>query len=152
MPPDSSGRVEPQRERAVRSEVRVRYAETDQMGVVYHAQYLVWCDIGRTEYIRRLGVSYAELERGGLRLAVAEAMLRFHAPARYDDIIHIDTRVERVQSRTLTFHYEILRAGPEPERLVTASTRMIALDAHGRTRTLPPELIQLFRVRAGAPR
>lgn len=145
MPPESTGVADPRRYPPVRSEVRVRYAETDQMGVVYHAQYLVWCDIGRTEYIRRLGVSYAELEREGLRLAVAEATLRFHAPARYDQIIRIDTWLERVQSRTLTFRYEILRPGTEPARLVTASTKMIALDRDGRTRTLPPEVADLFR-------
>ena len=63
------------------SEVRVRYAETDQMGVAYHANYLVWCEVGRTDFIRHLGVTYAEMERRGVRLAVADAHLRYHASA-----------------------------------------------------------------------
>lgn len=126
--------------------VRVRYAETDQMGVVYHANYLVWCEIGRTDFIRELGTSYANLERQGLRLAVADAQARFIAPARYDDEIRIETWVERVQSRTITFAYEIFRARPEPEqRLVRASTRLIALDEQGAPRTLPQAILEAFR-------
>ena len=62
------------------SEFRVRYSETDQMGVVYHAEYLVWCEVGRTDYIRSLGLPYAELERRGTALAVAEASIRYHSP------------------------------------------------------------------------
>ena len=128
------------------SYVRVRYAETDQMGVVYHANYLVWCEIGRTDFIRALGTSYADLERQGLRLAVADAQARFIAPARYDDEIRIETWVERVQSRTITFGYEIFRVDPGPEqRLVRASTRLIALDEQGAPRTLPTPVHDWFR-------
>src|SRR5438128_4382864 len=65
-------------------EIRVRYAETDQMGVVYHANYLVWCEMGRTDFIRDLGLSYAAMERSGVSLAVSELSARYHAPARYD--------------------------------------------------------------------
>src|SRR5512139_2803050 len=126
--------------------VRVRYAETDQMGVVYHANYLVWCEIGRTDFIRGLGTTYAELERQGLTLAVADAQLRYHRAARYDDLIRIETWIERVQSRTVTFGYEIVREEPGPaERLATASTRLIGLDDHGAPRPLPPELLEVFR-------
>src|SRR5690606_42056109 len=107
--------------------LRVRYAETDQMGVVYHANYLVWCEVGRTDFIRAAGTSYAEMEREGLRLAVADAELRFIAPARYDDEIRVDTWVECVQSRAVTFGYEIFRTDPAPmQRLVRASTRPVA--------------------------
>src|SRR5690606_37395627 len=100
---------------------RVRYSETDQMGVVYHANYLVWCEIARTELIRRRGAPYAELERQGIFLAVADATVRYHAPARYDDMIRAVSWVEDVRSRTVTFGYRILRideagAAP-PERL-----------------------------------
>ncbi len=116
------------------------------MGVVYHAHYLVWCEIGRTDYIRQLGLPYATLERDGLRLAVAEATVRYAAPARYDDIVHIHTRLERVQSRIVTFGYELLRMDPgAPVRIATAATRLIALDAGGGTRTLPEALVQRFR-------
>jgi acyl-CoA thioester hydrolase len=116
------------------------------MGVVYHSNYLIWCEIGRTDYLRELGASYAELERQGLRLAVADAQLRYHASARYDDVIRIETWIERAQSRALTFGYEIFRAEPEPrQRLVTASTRLIALSGDGNLCTLPTDLLEQFR-------
>lgn len=128
------------------STIRVRYAETDQMGVVYHANYLVWCEIGRTDLIRELGVTYARLEQEGLRLAVADARLRYHAPARYDELVRVDTWLEQVQSRAATFGYEILRVEPEPIlRLVTATIRLVALDPRGALRTLPPHVLSLFQ-------
>src|SRR6266516_7485034 len=79
-------------------DLRVRYAETDQMGVVYHANYLVWCEMGRTDFIRRLGVSYAEMERSGISLAVSELSARFHAAARYDELIRVHTILADVRS------------------------------------------------------
>ena len=128
---------------------RVRYAETDQMGVVYHANYLVWCEMGRTDLIRQRGASYAELERGGVVLAVAEASLRFHASARYDDMIRVDTWVEEVRSRAVTFSYLVSRVPEggegEPERLATARTALVSLDPEGRPRKLPPELVERLR-------
>ena len=84
------------------SEFRVRYSETDQMGVVYHAEYLVWCEVGRTDFIRALGLPYSELERQGTALAVAEANIRYHAPARYDDLVRVETRLVDVRSRAIT--------------------------------------------------
>lgn len=124
---------------------RVRYAETDQMGVVYHSNYLIWCEIGRTDFLRELGASYAELERQGLRLAVTEAQLRYHAPARYDDLIRIETWIERAQSRAMTFRYEIFRDDPGPrQKLVTATTKLIALDSNGALSVLPTPLLELF--------
>ena len=126
--------------------VRVRYAETDRMGVVYHANYLVWCEIGRTELIRSLGTSYASLEAEGLRLAVADASVRYHAAARYDDRVRIGTWIERAQSRAVTFGYEITRVEPAPEeRLATACTKLVALDPDGAPRRMPPPIIDLFR-------
>ena len=128
-------------------ELRVRYPETDQMGVVYHAHYLVWCDVGRTELIRRLGGKpYSELEREGLFLAVADASLRYHAPARYDDLVRVETWVEEVRSRTVTFGYLITRAeGDGPERLVTARTTLIALKRDGNPQKLPADTLAAFR-------
>lgn len=131
------------------SELRVRYAETDQMGVVYHAEYLVWCEIGRTDLIRQSGISYAELEKQGVVLAVAEASLRYHASARYDDLITVETSLDEVRSRRLTFRYLISRGGSAPQRLVTASTALIALDAAGKPRTLPNWVIEMFGGGAG---
>ena len=116
-------------------ELRVRYAETDQMGVVYHANYLVWCEVGRTDYIRAGGLSYAEMERAGHGLAVADASLRFHAPARYDDLVCVRTTLAEVRSRTVTFDYVIANAHTGA-RLVTARTVLVSLDASGRTVTL----------------
>ena len=129
-------------------DLRVRYAETDQMGVVYHANYLVWCEIGRTDFIRSGGTSYAELERAGITLAVADASLRYHAPARYDDRIRVETRLSELRSRTITFDYLVVNAD-SGERLVTARTILISLDAAGRPRALPPEVRELL-VRAMA--
>ncbi|MBU6365856.1 MAG: acyl-CoA thioesterase [Gemmatimonadetes bacterium] len=125
------------------SELRVRYAETDQMGVVYHANYLVWCEIGRTDFIRALGRPYAQLETEGVRLAVADVSMRFHAGATYDDPIRVRTRLTAVRSRALTFAYQIEHA--EGGRLlVTASTMLMATGADGRSRALPEELRTLL--------
>ncbi|CAN5700977.1 thioesterase family protein [soil metagenome] len=125
---------------------RVRYAETDQMGVVYHANYLVWCEIGRTELMRQHGYPYAEVERTGIRLAVADASLRYSGSARYDDAIRIVTRVSAVQSRTVTFSYEVWRDDDVGSALlVTASTRLIAIDEAGAPKRLPDDMIRRFR-------
>jgi acyl-CoA thioester hydrolase len=128
-------------------ELRVRYAETDQMGVVYHANYLVWCEIGRTELIRERFASYAEVERAGVALAVSEATLRFHAAARYDDLIRVETWVTAVRSRAVSFEYLISRVSQSdgPERLASVRTSLIALDQDSRPCRLPPELLARLR-------
>lgn len=128
------------------STVRVRYAETDQMGVAYHANYLIWCEVGRTDYIRALGVTYAEMERQGVRLAVIDAELRFHSSARYDDVVTIDTRLDGVRSRMITFRYELSRPAVNggSERLASAMTSLVALDAAGRPTTLPSQFRDLL--------
>jgi acyl-CoA thioester hydrolase len=118
---------------------RVRYAETDQMGVVYHANYLVWCELGRTEFIRTLGTTYAELERQGVLLAVSDASIRFHAPARYDDLIRVHTTLPIVRSRMIAFDYDI-RNADSGQRLVTARTSLVCLDRASRPVALPGEL------------
>lgn len=126
-----------------RSEIRVRYAESDQMGVAYHANYLVWCEVGRTDFIRQLGMTYAEMERRGVMLAVADAHLRYHASARYDDVVRIATRLTGVRSRMVTFAYELHRLdaeGREDLRLASATTTLVSLDAEGRPTALPPEM------------
>jgi acyl-CoA thioester hydrolase len=124
-------------------ELRVRYAETDQMGVVYHANYLVWCEVGRTELMRSLGYAYSDLEASGTRLAVAEANIRYARAARYDDPIRVLTRLEAVQSRTITFAYEIFRDS-DNVLLATASTKLISIDESGAPRRLPPDLFSRF--------
>ncbi len=121
------------------SELRVRYAETDQMGVVYHANYLVWCEIGRTDFIRRMGKSYAELEREGVTLAVSDASLRFHASARYDDPVRVHTTLSDVRSRAMTFAYRIVNAETN-QLLASASTTLVSLGRDGRMISMPQEL------------
>lgn len=120
-------------------EVRVRYAETDQMGVVYHANYLVWCEIGRTDLIRRLGTSYADLERDGVGLAVIDASVRYHSAARYDDLIRIRTVLSDVRSRTVTFDYKIENAA-SGLRLASAQTTLATLNKEGKLVAMPAEI------------
>lgn len=125
--------------------LRVRYSETDQMGIVYHANYLIWCEIGRTELMRSLGFAYAGLEREGIRLAVTEATLRYLRAARYDDAIRVVTRLAAAQSRSVAFDYEIYRDNGDERLLVRAMTRLVAIDGSGATRRLPADLLESFR-------
>ncbi|HEY6218832.1 MAG TPA: thioesterase family protein [Gemmatimonadaceae bacterium] len=124
-------------------EFRVRYAETDQMGVVYHANYLIWCEIGRTDFIRRCGMSYADIERSGTLLAVSELSARFLGAARYEELIKVQTTLAGVQSRAIVFDYLITNA-ETGVRLVTASTTLIAIGRDGRPKSMPQEIRRLF--------
>lgn len=92
-----------------RHRLRVRYGETDQMAVVYHANYLAYMEEGRTRLMQARGCSYAELERGGYGLAVRKASLRFRAPARFDEELEVRTRVDRVRGASVNFAYAIVR-------------------------------------------
>ena len=130
-------------------QLRVRYGETDQMGVVYHPEYLVWCEMGRTEYMRQLGAPYASLEQRGTRLVVADASLRYHAPARYDDIVRVETSLSDVRSRALTFDYLIIHSD-NGNKLVTARTLLVALDGNNRPTMIPADVRELLeRARDG---
>jgi acyl-CoA thioester hydrolase len=115
--------------------------------VVYHANYLAWCDIGRTDLIRALGgMTYAELEREGTALAVVEAHLRYIKPARYDDVIRITTRVTEVRSRVVRFDYEIDTA--DGTAIAAGYTTLVAMTREGRGSCIPEYLRQqLERVR-----
>lgn len=136
-----SGIVAAPRESTV--ELRVRYAETDQMGVVYHANYLVWCEIGRTDLIRQLGTSYADLERNGVGLAVIDASVRYHSAARYDDLIRVRTVLSDVRSRSVTFDYTIEHA-ESGLRLASARTTLASLSKEGKLVALPAEIRKLL--------
>src|SRR5437763_7308096 len=97
-----------------RSRVRVRYAETDQMRVVYHANYLVWFEIGRVELMRQRGLDYSQMEaEEGCGIAVAEARVRYKAPARYDDQLVIETEIAKFRGPIIQFRYRILRESDE---------------------------------------
>jgi acyl-CoA thioester hydrolase len=121
-------------------QVRVRYAETDQMGVVYHTNYLVWCEIGRTELIRAMtGESYATLERAGVGLAVSDLSIRYHGAAKYDDLIRVKTTLTESRSRSVTFEY-LISNWDTGDRLASARTVLIALDKNGKPIVMPDEL------------
>jgi acyl-CoA thioester hydrolase len=118
---------------------RVDYSETDQMGVVYHARYLVWLDVARTEHLRTTGTSYRDLEGLGLRLMVTEASLRYRAPARYDDPIRVRSWVREVASRRVTFGYAV-EHDDSGQLLVTAETALVVLDMHSNFARLPADV------------
>jgi len=110
------------------------------MGVVYHANYLVWCEIGRTELIRALGgVSYAQLEEEGVLLAVAELSIRYHGAARYDNMIRVRTSLADARSRSVTFEYVITNA-ETGDRLASAKTVLVSLGRDGRPVVMPEHL------------
>jgi acyl-CoA thioester hydrolase len=125
------------------SEFRVRYAETDQMGVVHHASYIVWCEVGRTDFIRARGMSYADMERAGILLAVSDLSARFHAAARYDDLIRVRTTLVDIRSRALTFDYMISNVDTGT-RLVTARTALVSIDASGKPVAMSSLVRELF--------
>lgn len=113
------------------------------MGVVYHANYLIWCEIGRTDLIRQLGTSYAELERDGVALAVIDASVRYHAAARYDNLVRVRTVLTGVRSRTVTFDYRIEDA-TTGVRLASASTTLASLNREGKLVALPDDMRKLM--------
>ena len=124
--------------------MRVNYSETDQMGVVYHARYLVWLDVARTEHIRVAGMSYRDLEEAGLRLAVSEVALRYLLPARYDDRVRIRCWVRDLPSRRIDFGYALDHAD-DGRLLATAFTSLLALDRDMNLTRLPERVRRAMR-------
>ena len=135
-----------------RTQLRVRYAETDQMGVVYHSNYLVWMEIGRVELVRSRGFNYKDLEHvEGLALAVVEAQCRYLHPARYDQEIVVQTEVTAANARTIEFGYEMRLAnyGPEASNgrlLATGKTRHIWVNREMRPCRLPEQYSAVLRL------
>jgi acyl-CoA thioester hydrolase len=128
---------------------RVNYSETDQMGVVYYARYLVWLEIARTEHLRRAGTSYAELERQGLRLAVGEVYVRYVEPARYDQLVRVRCWVRELGSRRILFEYAIVDDATG-RVLASATTSLMVLNAAFRWTRLPPEVASRLAPPGGA--
>ena len=127
--------------------LRVRYVETDRMGVVYHGNYLVWFDIGRTEFCRARGFSYRDMEENGKAyLVVAESYCRYKAPARYDDELLIRTHVTELRRRSVRFGYEVVRL---PDGLIIAEgeTGHVVTDPAGRVISMP----EAYRVALSSP-
>ena len=122
--------------------LRVRYAETDRMGVVYYANYLVWFEVARTDWLRETGWSYREMESAGVSLPVIEAHCQYRQPARYDDEIEIRTRATLLSPVRLRFDYEVVRNGTV---LSSGHTVHAAVDAGGRPRRLPERVRELLQ-------
>jgi acyl-CoA thioester hydrolase len=133
----------------VTTEVRVRYAETDQMGIVYYANYLVWFEIGRVELLRSLGLAYSQLETDHqCILPVVEANCRYRFPARYDDQILIETRPVLLRNSVIKFAYRILRKAPEgdePTLLAEGETAHVVCDDQLNKKPLPAHYTEALR-------
>jgi len=124
--------------------IRVRYAETDQMGVVYHANHFIWFEVGRVELLRQLGFSYKDMEtEDDCFIAVVDARCRYKAPVHYDDQVVIRTYLKHVREKVIHFGYELFRA--EDNRLLAeGETTHIVADAQMRPRKLPEKYMQVF--------
>lgn len=124
--------------------IRVRYAETDQMGIVYYANYFVWMEVARVEYCRSIGFHYKDMELDdGILLAVAESHCRYSSPAKFDEEISIETTVPDVNRRFVTFQYEMSCAG---RRVATGVTRHVFLSRQLRPTRLPEKYARLFGI------
>ena len=129
---------------ACETRLRVRYAETDQMGVVYYSNYLVWMEVGRVELCKACGFNYRDMERDdGVLLAVAEANCRYAAPARFDDEVIIRSWIEKAATRMVTFAYE-MRLADSGTRLASGHTRHIFLSRDMRPVRLPAKYHAMF--------
>jgi acyl-CoA thioester hydrolase len=129
-----------------RTSLRVRYAETDQMGVVYHANYLVWMEIGRVELVRSRGLNYKDLEASeGIFLGVVEASCRYHFPARYDQEIAVETQIVNANARMVEFSYRIVLEGTD-KVLAKGSTKHVWLNREMRPARLPEKYHGVLRV------
>ena len=125
-----------------RTPIRVRYAETDAMGVAHHANYPVWFEVGRSDLMRELGLPYAEVEARGYYLMLSGLNVEYRRAARYDEALTLVTRVDAVRSRTLTFRYELWHG---ETLLATGETRHIATDKTYRPARLPEDVMALLR-------
>lgn len=122
-----------------RTEIRVTYADTDAMGIVYYANYLKWFEVGRTELMRSLGIVYKEMEEGGTFLPVLEVFCKYHASGKYDDVLLVETSLDFLKRASIRFAYRILRKA-DGIQLVTGSTLHAFLDQEGRIVKIPAVL------------
>lgn len=136
-------------EQVVEATLRVRYAETDAMGIVYHTNYIVWFEVGRGEYMRQQGDDYAQWEARGYYLPVIEVQARYLAPARYADLVTVKTRVEEARSRQVTFAYEVVMA-KTGQLLATGRTKHICVDEEGAIKTIPQAMRKMLEFRVSS--
>jgi acyl-CoA thioester hydrolase len=131
------------------TKLRVRYAETDQMGVVYHANHFVWFEVGRVELLRQLGFSYSDMEsQDNCFIAVAEAKCRYRAPVRYDEEVLVRTQLLNVRESVIHFGYELRRA-EDGSLLAEGETTHIVTDAAMKIAALPDKYMKAFRAAVG---
>lgn len=129
--------------------LRVRYAETDQMGVVYHSNHLIWFEVGRVELLRQLGFSYRDMEReDGRYIAVGEAKCRYRAPVFYDEEVIVRTILKAVRESVIVFAYELTRA-TDGTVLAEGETTHIVTDSNMKVAGLPPKYLSVFRAAVG---
>ena len=129
--------------------LRVRYAETDQMGVVYHSNHLIWFEVGRVELMRQMGFSYRDMERAdGRFIAVAEVTCRYRAPVFYDEEVIVRTRLKTVRESVIIFTYELNRAD-NGALLAEGETTHIVTDSAMKIATLPEKYLSAFRAAVG---
>jgi acyl-CoA thioester hydrolase len=117
-------------------EIRVRYAEVDQMGALHHSRYWVYFEMGRTELLRLAGVSYADCEREGVLFVVAKCAARFHAPARYDEVVRLTTRIDKMGAARIDHSYDLKRKS-DGVPVATAETTLACVDREGRIIPIP---------------
>jgi acyl-CoA thioester hydrolase len=122
-------------------DIRVRYAETDQMGVAYYANYLVWFEVGRSEFCRERGFRYLDLEALGYKLVVVDVHCRYRSSARYDETVVVRTRLKDANRRMITFRYQILRKDQQEEVIAEGETQHICVDSKGKTKSLPGKFL-----------
>jgi acyl-CoA thioester hydrolase len=132
------------KDHVVEATLRVRYAETDAMGIVYHSNYIIWFEVGRGEYMRQQGGEYAHLEAQGYYLPVIEVQARYLAPARYGDLVTVKTWVEEARSRQVTFAYEVVMA-ETGQLLASGLTKHVCVDEEGTIKTIPQEIREMLR-------
>lgn len=126
--------------------LRVRFKETDQMGVVHHSEYPVWLEVARIEWLRDRGLSYRELEDSGISLAVSELAVTYRAAARFDDLLEVTTMLSESRSRRFTFEYRISRPA-DAVLIATATTRHVPTDRTGRAVRMPDDWLSALSVR-----
>ena len=126
-------------------EIRVRYAETDQMGVAYYSNYLVWFEVGRSELCRKRGFSYSNLEALGYKLVVTDVSCHYRNSARYDEVVTVRSWLKGVHKRMITFGYQILRKNPgKEETIAEGETKHLCLGSNGSPKSLPQKFFDLL--------
>jgi len=131
-----------------RSELTVRYAETDAQGVVHHANYLVWFEEGRSDHLRQKGLCYSDMERSGLFVVVADAQVKYRAPAFYEDRITVETTLQRARGKLLEFSYRVRNSSGL--LLAEGRTLHLVIDAGRRPVSLPAEILARLQQESGA--